>query len=145
MFLRVQPTGVQTLNDEDRMAVWHVTSGDEWVLSMRLTMPGYPQTGADPSNTHVRFVLAETRFSAAPLWTGEWNAGIQPVGPEHPGLVTVRVPDTITGSLRRGAYAFSVTVSDRFNRNATTVVTGTVQVEYEPTSPVHNIPYRSDS
>ncbi len=141
MFLRVQPVGVNVPNDEDRMPVWRVTSGDDWTLSLRLTVPKHPAMFVTPDNSKVTFTLAEDRFSHTPLWTGTWNAGILPA--DVPGLVSVRIPDAITNTLRRGAYAFSVTVANHFGRDITTVISGTLQVEYEPTSPMHNIPYRS--
>lgn len=144
MFLRTQPVGTNILNDEDRKPVWQVVSGDDWQLTVRLTVPGHSMP-ATPDNSRVTVVIAEDRFSATPIWTGRWHDGMEPADPkDHPGLVTIRVPDAITAALRRGSYAFSITVSDGFGRNTTTVMSGTVLVEYEPTSPTHDIPYRSE-
>lgn len=142
MFLKVQPIGVNVPDVTDRMPVWQVVSGDDWSLSTRLTLPGGKP--AIPESSRVVFAIAEDRFSTSPIWTGTWDDGITPADPlDHPGLVTIRVPDSVTKSLRRGAYAFSITVADKFGRSVQTVLTGVIQVEYEPTGPVHNIPYRS--
>lgn len=142
MFLKVQPIGVNVPDVTDRMPVWQVVSGDDWALSTRLMLTG--SKPATPESSRVVFAIAEDRFSPAPIWTGTWDDGITPADPQnHPGLVTIRIPDSVTKSLRRGAYAFSITISDRFGRSVQTVLTGVIQVEYEPTSPVHEIPYRS--
>lgn len=145
MFLRVQPLGVNVLNDEDRMPVWKVTNGDDWQLSVRLTVPGHTMP-ATPDNSRVTFALAQDRFSTVPIWTGHWHDGIVEADhANHPGLVSIRIPDTVAATLRRGGYAFSVAVSDSFGRQTSTVLVGSLLVEYEPTSPLHNIPYRSDT
>jgi hypothetical protein len=143
MFLKVEPIGTNILDDEDRMPIWKVVSGDDWLLTIKLTVPGQPRTPATPDNSKVTFVVAEDRFSTTPIYTAHWDDGVNCADKTH-GLVSIRIPDAITQTLRRGAYAFSVTVSDQFNRNKATVIKGTIQVEYEPTSPQHNIPYRRD-
>lgn len=146
MFLKAQPIGVNPPNDEDRIALWKVINGDEWTLTTQVMAPPGMTQPAVPDNSKLVFVLSEDRFHNTALWTGYWLDGILPVDPfNHPGLVVIRIPDAITTTLRRGAYSFSLTVADIFGRHVTTVLTGTLQVEYEPTSPEHNIPYRSDS
>lgn len=145
MFIKTQPLGVNAAHEDDRMPIWKVVSGDDWMLTTRLAVPGQAGLAATPKSSKVVFTLTETRFSATPLWTGQWDSGISEADPvNHPGLVAIRIPDTVTATLRRGAYAFSITVSDKFSRNTRTVLTGTLEVEYEPTSPQHDIPYRSD-
>lgn len=142
MYLEAKPLGVNPPRPEDRIPIWQVTSGDDWMLTTRITLPN-STTPATPDNSRVSFVLTETRFTDTPIWTAEWLIGIQPVDLlNHPGLISIRIPDTISAALRRGAYAFSLTVADAFGRHLTTSLKGTLQVEYEPTSPQHDIPYR---
>ena len=145
MFIKTQPLGVNAPHADDRMPIWKVVSGDDWMLTTRLAVPGAAGTPATPKCSKVVFMLTDTRFSGTPVWTGQWDSGITEADPaEHPGLVAIRIPDTVTSTLRRGADAFSITVSDKFGRSTRTVLTGTLEVEYEPTSPQHDIPYRSD-
>ena len=145
MFLKTQPFGVNAPTPEDRMPVWQVTSGDDWQLTARLTAPWNSAVMVTADNSRLVFVLAQDRFSKNPIWTARWNDGIIEVDrANHPGLVAVRIPDAITTTLRRGQYVFSITASDLFGRHTTTVLTGAMLVEYEPTSPNHDIPYRRD-
>lgn len=145
MFLRTQPLGVNPPHAEQRMPVWQVTSGDDWQLSVRLTTPWNSAIPAQPENSRVVFALAQDRFSETPIWTGHWNDGIVEADPvNHPGLVSVRIPDTVAATLRRGQYVFSITVADNFGQHKTTVLAGAMLVEYEATSPIHDIPYRRD-
>jgi len=95
-------------------------------------------------NSRLTFNLAENRFSFVPIWAGTWLDGIEEVDrANHPGLVKVRIPDSIGDTLRRGAYSFSLEVSDEFGKESVVPVIGTLLVEYEPTSPQHDIPYRT--
>lgn len=138
MYIEAKPIGVTPLSDEDRMPLWKVTSGDEWKLTTQLQLPdGTPCT---PQNSRVTFAISETRFSSCPYWRGAWLAGIMPLN--RAGLVEIKIPQDISNELRRGVYSFSVLVQDVFLRKGQTQLTGSIQVEYEPTSPNHNIPYR---
>ena len=136
------PPGANPAVDEDRMPVVRVVNGDSWTLEARATNPvtGLP---AGPGDTVLRFVLSENRFTA-PLWEGSWHDGIEPIG-TVPGLVRIRVPQDLCDRLRRGVYAFSLLVADDLGARKETQMRGHFQVEYEPTSETHNIPYRSDS
>ena len=138
MYIEAKPIGVTPLSNEDRMPLWKVTSGDEWKLTTQLRLPdGTPCT---PTNSRVTFAVSDTRFSCRPYWRGMWGAGISALNQE--GLVEVKIPQAISNELRRGAYSFSILVQDVYLRQGQTSLTGTIQVEYEPTSPNHNIPYR---
>ena len=132
------PPGCNKINDEDRMPVLKVISGDTWTVDADvIAADGGP---ASPNNSHVQFVLAENQFSP-PIWTGEWMSGIVP--DEHrKGLVHVKVPRDITKALRRGSYMFSLRVSDLTNFYFDTQLVGNFLVEYMPTSDQHSIPYR---
>lgn len=144
MFIPIRPTGVNVPRSEDRMPLWQVVNGDEWTLTTRLYTPSAGITPVTPDNSRIVFTISEDRFSPTPIWTGRWLDGILLVDQvNHPGLVVIRVPDSVTASLRRGVYSFSITVADSFGRHTTTALAGTLQVEYEPTSPTHDIPYRS--
>jgi len=141
VYIKPLPIGTNPPLDEDRMPIWRAYGGDDLQLTTRIAKRD--GTPAQPSNSRVKFELAETRFSRTPLWTAEWNDGIEEVDPQdHPGLVRVQIPQSIENTLRRGGYSFSMTVSDLFGRETTTVMIGNLLIEYEPTSPQHDIPYR---
>lgn len=136
------PPGVNPAIDEDRIPVIKVFNGDTWTVDATLVNP-VTRMPATPADTIVRFVLAENRFTAA-LWEGSWHSGIEP-SETVSGLVHIKIPEEISSSLRRGIYAFSLQVMDDLGIRKETQLKGHFQVEYEPTSDVHNIPYRSDS
>lgn len=143
MYFESSPIGVNPPDNEKKQPVWKVTSGDEWFITTRVYLPVEFVIPATPTNSRVTFKLAQDRFSDKPIWTGVWGDTIEEVNPqEHPGLIIIRIPDEISSRLRRGSYAFSLTVSDVFGRRTTTVLSGSLLVEYEPTSPNHDIPYR---
>ena len=143
MFLTSAPIGVNPPTEASRIHLWQITNGDDWVLTTKLYVPPCFRTPATPINSRVVFALSENRFSKKPYWIGVWNEGIVPTG--TPGLVTIRIPDKITAELRRGVYSFSLAIADAFGKHMSTVMIGNVQVEYEPTSPNHSIPYRGDN
>lgn len=132
------PPGCNPLNDEDRMPVLRVVSGDTWTVDADLVAPdGGP---ASPKNCHVDFVLSENQFSP-PMWKGEWFSGILP-DMFIDGLVHVKIPRDLTKTLRRGSYMFSMRVSDRLRYAYDTQLAGNFLVEYMPTSEHGSIPYR---
>lgn len=141
MFIKPLPIGTNPPVAEDRQAIWQVTSGDNWTLStMAVLNNGQP---ASPNNSQLVFKLAEDRFSTEPFWTGRWSLGIEEVDRvDHPGLVRISIPKSVGDTLRRGVYSFSLTVADRFNKFIRTAMSGNLLLEYEPTSPQHDIPYR---
>lgn len=135
---KIGPPGCNVLNDEDRMPVLKVISGDTWVVDSELiAADGGP---ASPANSCVEFVLSENQFSP-PIWTGVWANGIVP-DENRPGLVHVRIPREVTKALRRGSYMFSMRVSDKMKYFFDTQLVGNFLVEYMPTSDQHSIPYR---
>lgn len=136
------PPGVNPALAQDRMPVVRVVNGDSWRVSLSLVDPvsGGPAT---PENTRVEFVVAENRFTEQ-LWTGMWGHGVEPSA-IVPGLVHVVVPQEMCSSLRRGVYAFSAKVMDNMGTFRETQAKGHFQVEYEPTSDIHDIPYRPGS
>lgn len=132
------PPGCNPLNDEDRMPVLRVVSGDTWTVDADLVAPdGGP---ASPNNCHVDFVLSENQFSP-PMWKGEWFSGVLP-DRFRPGLVHVTIPHDFTKTIRRGSYMFSLRVSDRMRYSYDTQLAGNFLVEYMPTSDHGSIPYR---
>ena len=140
MFLKnkLAPPGCNPLNDEDRMSVVKVISGDTWTVDAELyAADGGP---ASPKNSHVEFVLSENQFSP-PIWTGEWFSGVIP-DESVPGLVHVKIPRSVTMELRRGSYMFSIRVSDMMRYFFNTQLVGNFLVEYMPTSDHRSIPYR---
>lgn len=132
------PPGCNPLNNDDRMPVLRVVSGDSWTVSASLMAEDYGP--ATPKNTFVEFVLSENQFSP-PLWTGEWFSGILP-DINRIGLVHVRIPRDLTKKLRRGSYMFSMRVGNKTRSSFSTQLAGYFLVEYMPTSEQHSIPYR---
>lgn len=136
------PPGTNPALEEDRIPVVRVVNGDTWTLEASVVNP-VTRLPATDRDTVLKFVLAENRFTAA-IWTGSWHVGIEPSDTIR-GLVRITVPKEVSDSLRRGVYAFSLLVTDDLGVVRETQLKGHFQVEYEPTSVVHNIPYRSDS
>lgn len=150
MFLKVQPPGVNPILPSDRSPLIKFVNGDTWTIDMNLKEPVSCEP-AKPDNSIVKFVLTENRFVYDAYWIGEWHNGIEPDS-NIPGLVHVHIPENVSSTLRRGVYAFSVKVSEptgldtnSSNLKEVTAITGHIQVEYEPTSDEHNIPYRGNS
>lgn len=142
MFIKPNPPGCNKPLECDRMHIVKVVSGDAWKVDAKLVNPsnGMP---ANYRNTIVKFVLSETKFNHFPIWVGEWSKGVF-ADEVIPGLVHVVVPDKVSNSLRRGTYAFSLAVTDIDGRHRQTQLSGHFEVEYEPSSSVHDIPYRDD-
>ena len=136
------PIGVNPSLDEDRMPVIKVTNGDSWILDATVWNPatGLPAT---IENCRLEFALVENRFACDHLWTGTWINGIYP-DDVVAGLVHIKIPKDISSELRRGTYHFSLKVTDYLDNITETELTGYFQVEYEPTSDTHNIPYRGE-
>ena len=139
------PIGVNPPSDGERdHNIWPVKSGDSWTLNTRITLPD-GVTPANPANSQVHFALAEDQFCDPPIWVGTWDDGVYEVDPNnHPGLVKITIPDEIADCLRRGSYRFSMAVSDRFGRETHTPLEGTMLVEYTPSGPQHDVPYRGE-
>ena len=135
------PFGVNPSLREDRINLIQIVNGDTFEIDADLHDPS-SMDPASPANTVVEFVLSEDRFSR-PIWTGRWIEGVVP-DKEIPGLVHVKVPGEVTSTLRRGVYAFSLKVTDVLDHRTETQLEGHFQVEYEPSSDCHNIPYRRD-
>lgn len=134
------PPGVNRPLESDRTPLLHVVNGDTWTIDLTLRNPA-DDSPATPENSIVEFVLAENKFTSS-VWIGEWHIGVEP-DENVPGLVHVRIPQSVSSSLRRGVYAFSAKVADKLNAVRETQAEGHLQVEYAPTSDLHNIPYRS--
>jgi len=136
----IKPIGTNPPIDEDRKPIWRAIGGDALYLTTTVTLRD--GTKAIPENSILEFKLADTRFSTTFLWTGGWRNGIEIVNPMHPGLVQIHIPDSVSNVLRRGSYSFSLLASDRFGNDEYTAMIGTLIIEYEPTSPQHDIPYK---
>jgi len=144
MFIKPLPIGTNPPVDEDRLPVWQVVNGDSWVLTTKLYLED-GHTPALPETSKVTFMLSENRFSLEPFWTATWHTGIEEVDrPNNPGLVKIKIPTSVSDTLRRGAYSFSLTIANRFGKEIRTAMIGNLLVEYEPTSPNHDIPYHSE-
>ena len=139
----IKPIGVNPALKEDRIPVIQVINGDSWIVDLDLYNPS-SNLPAYPNDTEVEFVLTENRFVKDAIWKGRWFDGVLP-DENVQGLVHVKIPNEVTKNLRRGIYSFSVRVTDVLDKITKTEATGYFQVEYEPTSDIHNIPYRSNT
>ena len=136
------PIGVNPALKEDRMPIIQVINGDSWVVDADVYNPVTFEP-ATVETCKLKFALVENRFACEPFWTGTWFEGIYP-DDVIPGLVHIKVPQEVSSELRRGVYHFSLRVTDYLNKVTKTELTGYFQVEYEPTSDAHNIPYRGE-
>lgn len=134
------PPGVNPPPSFDRLPVYQAVCGDDWPLDFSLFNPVTKQP-ATPANTLVTMVLTDNRFSDNAYWQGAWGSGMISDN-RVPGLVHVFIPKEVTSQLRRGVYTYSVRVTDTTTEATTTTQVGYIQVEYEATSPMHDIPYR---
>jgi len=140
-YIKPQPMGVTPPVAEDGIPLWKAVSGDKLVLRSPITLLN--GTPVNPGNSVLTFVLTENRFDQLALWTGVWRDGIAEVDPvNHPGLVEVSIPQDLANRLRRGIYNFSLTVTGRLGQDPAVTLKGSLLMEYEPSSPEHNIPYK---
>ena len=135
------PPGVNTPPPFERLPLYQAVNGDDWVMDFSLFNP-VTKEPATMANTLVTMVITDNRFSENSYWQGTWGEGMIPDN-RIPGLVHVFIPRTVTSALRRGVYTYSVRVTDKATEASTTTLVGYIQVEYEATSPNHNIPYRT--
>lgn len=136
-----------------RQNIIQATNGDSCEISTKITVPTLKPLWfhtdtievepGTPDNTIIEFVLTENRFSKKHIWEATWD------DEEHikqddniPGLTYITIPQEIMSALRRGVYAFSLKVSTIDKKIKETQLVGHIQIEYEPTSDLHNIPYR---
>jgi len=119
-----------------------VTAGDTIVL--RDTVLDFEGKPVSEERNILSFALKDQRFSDETIWTGGWRDGIMPVE-GRPGMVTVKIPDEVSASLRRGSYMHSLLVTDRLGGSRKTRMIGNLLVEYEATSPHSDIPYKRGS
>jgi hypothetical protein len=142
--VRPQPIGVNAPLLTDRQPVQRVYAGDAITLRVRVMLPYEPGTPATPDNSILLFVLSNQRFAgvADRIWEGRWHEGISEV--DHPGLLEIKIPQAISADLRRGSLIYSLVVTNRLGEYRTTLMEGTLLVEYAPTSPIHDVPYRDD-
>lgn len=141
MIIKFDPQGVPIPKPEQRMPIWQAYNGDTMIFEGRFTLKNGAPINYD--NCILSFVLRDQRFALETLWVGSWRAGIEIISPEHPGLIRVKIPDSISAALRRGSYIFSLLVVDKESGTRETKMEGMLQIEYAPTSPGHDIPYRT--
>lgn len=118
-------------------------SGDTLMFTTNVVCPSTrePVKREDLDTTHIYIALAENKFSPV-LWSGSALDGWVQLDEYRNGLIHVSVPRTVMNVLRRGSYLFSIVVDDGIVRE--TQLTGTVQIDYEPTGSINDIPYRHD-
>ena len=142
MFIPTRPAGVISPSDDDRHPIWQVISGDTWTLRTLLTLAD--DTPATPDNSFVLFALSEDKFSTTPLVSLDWSELVEVDSIYHPGLVDITIPAQLAISLRRGSYAFSLTLTALGTGVIQTPIVGTLLVDYAPGSPNHSIPYKDN-
>lgn len=120
-------------------------SGDTLMFTAMTYMPSTREPATkkdiDEGKVSIRIAVSETRFCPV-MWSGSAADGWIVPDEYRKGLVHITVPRTLMNMLRRGSYCFSLVVDDGVVRE--TQLTGNFQVEYEPTGPVNDIPYRGD-
>lgn len=132
------PVGVTPPNDLDRQPIHKLVCGDALVVRSNVTLAD--GTPATPENSTLTFVLTDQRFSTEHEWTGLWRDGIEPG--DTTGSVIITVPESVTATLRRGTFLYSMVAANKLGAMRKTVLSGSILVEYEPTSPIHSIPYK---
>jgi hypothetical protein len=136
-----------------RQNIIQATNGDSCEISTKITVPvlkplWFHTDTTDtepgtPDNTIIEFVLTENRFSKKHIWEATWDDEDHiKQDPNIDGLTYITIPQKIMSALRRGVYAFSLKVSTIDKEVKETQLTGHIQIEYEPTSDLHDIPYR---
>lgn len=134
------PPGVNNLDDNERQRhIIKAYNGDSVTLNTHVMIAGEPAT---PENSHLKFVLVDDRFYGPQdaIWTADWDT-IQ-THDNASGLITITIPSDVTATLRRGSFLYSLRVSGRLEEIISTVLEGTLLIEYAPTSPLQDIPYR---
>ena len=127
------------LSPDDRSnMVIKAYNGDSISIKARCTIKELP---VNYDNSLLTFVLLDQRFSLAELWRGTWRDGIENVE-GHLGLIQIDIPARISSALRRGSYIFALKVSDKLGETVYTAFEGTLEIEYAPTSDIHDIPYQ---
>jgi hypothetical protein len=137
-FVHPAPIGVTQPRESDRRPIYKVIAGDD----IRIQTKAYLHDGtpATPDNSIAKFTLQDQRFDTSAVWVGYWRDGIELC---DDGIIEIRVPQSVSDILRRGSFLYSMVLSDLLGSRRRTVLTGSLLVEYEPTSPHHNIPYKS--
>jgi len=140
MIIKFDPQGVPIPKPEQRQAIWHAYNGDTIMFEGRFTLKnGDP---IDYDNCILTFTVRDRRFNNDTIWIGRWRSSIELISSEHLGLIRVRIPDSISEELRRGSYIFSLLCVDKATGIRETKMEGMLQIEYAPTSPTRDIPYR---
>ena len=132
------PVGVNIPLASETQPIRKVQNGERLTFRARASWAaGVPAT---PHNSILRFVLGVELFDSRPVWTGVWGNGILPVDLSG-DMVEVTVPDSVSATLRRGSFIYALRMTDRLGANAKVLVRGSLLVEYDPTSPCHDVPY----
>ena len=136
-FVNPDPIGVNPPTDGDRRPIYNAYVGDEITLRTQVVLgDGTPAT---PENSILAFILTDQRFEPCEIWAGSWRNGAELL---DSGLVEVKIPREVSETLRRGSFLFGMTVEDLHGNARRTVMAGSLLVEYAPTAPHHDIPYK---
>lgn len=97
----------------------------DWLFTFTILDPdtGLPAT---QDNTYAKFCLYEHPMDKTPLWSCEWNTGIQE-NPVKPGVIHVVVPRKISDYLPPGIYTYSLDIVSKSNPDKTRKDCGTIE------------------
>ena len=108
-----------------------IPSFSDWLLTFTILDPatGLPAT---QDNTFAKFCLYERPMDKTPLWSCEWNTGIQE-DQIRPGVIHILVPRKISDYLPPGIYSFSLDIVSKNDPNKIRKDCGTIEsVKMDP-------------
>ncbi|MFC1453609.1 hypothetical protein ACFLQL_00325 [Verrucomicrobiota bacterium] len=136
------PNGCQPPWDRDRKTSMYWFYNSETV-QIRHTCYLPSGAAATLSNSLIDCTIRDQRFAEEIIWHGDLDEGITFVDEvSFPGLINIKLPDTVTTNLRRGSYIFSIMVADKTTHERKVAMEGMIMIEYASTSDIRDIPYR---
>ncbi len=117
--------------------------GDHISFTTVAMFQGEPAT---VDNSQITFYFQDDRFfeQTDALFVGTWGDGIEAVN--SMGGIEVSIPDELSATLRRGAFLYSLSVTDNLgDNNRLTFEEGSIHIEYAANAPLPDIPYKTSS
>ncbi len=126
-----EPNGVSPIKSSDRQAVIRAYVGDTVSIVFRIP---------DEVDPVLKFAMRNNVFSPETVYEAELDD--EPVG----NLIQVVIESEDTAALRRGSYVFALTAESESGEyeplRIRTLATGTLILDYSPSSPHRDVPYR---
>ena len=111
-------------------------------IALAKSVPLIDGVVATSQNSEVTFTLSDERFFPTPLWVGTWADGIEPTN--DAGGILISLPHSLSSTLRRGAYLFSLSLQAKIGANTReTFEEGIICIEYGANAPNPDVPYRT--